>query len=125
MVEGKNTMTRKGKIARLPKVIREELNRRLDDGWLHIRLVAWLNGLPEVKEILDRQFGGRAITPQNLSVWKAGGYQDWVKWRQRMTGMLPRSLGKIKRGRVGEVRNSEWGRRVGAVGYPPVPRGGE
>lgn len=44
-------MTRNGKIARLPREIREELNRRLDDGEQGVRLVEWLNGLPEVKRI--------------------------------------------------------------------------
>jgi len=44
--------TRTGKIARLPKSIRDELNRRLEDGWQNIKLVDWLNELPAVREIL-------------------------------------------------------------------------
>ena len=71
-------MTRKSKIARLPRSIRDELNHRLDNGQPGIRLVEWLNNLPEVKEILVREFDGNRITPQNLSEWKRGGYQDWL-----------------------------------------------
>lgn len=70
-------MTRNGKIARLPCHIREELNQRLQNGEQAIKLVEWLNSLPEVKKILERDFGGRPINEQNLSDWKAGGFQDW------------------------------------------------
>jgi hypothetical protein len=71
-------MTRKGKIARLSHEIRDELNRRLQDGQQGVRLVAWLNGLPEVRKILESDFAGRVINEQNLSEWKAGGYHDWL-----------------------------------------------
>ena len=71
-------MTRTGKIARLPRAIREQLNRRLQDGEKGIHLVAWLNSLPEVQEVLAHDFKGCAISEQNLSEWKQGGYQDWL-----------------------------------------------
>jgi len=71
-------MTRNGKIARLPRAVREELNRRLHDGELGTHLVAWLNGHPEVIRVLATSFGGRPVSEQNLSEWKAGGYQDWL-----------------------------------------------
>ncbi len=70
--------TRKGKIARLPRGVRNELNQRLDKGEQGTRLIAWLNGLPEVKRVLAEDFGGREINDQNLSDWKAGGFQDWL-----------------------------------------------
>lgn len=70
-------MTRKGKIARLPRAIRDELNRRLDDGEQGVRLLEWLNGLPEVAEVLDQDFQGRAISKCNLTEWKNGGFVDW------------------------------------------------
>ena len=71
-------MTRTGKIARLPREIRHQLNRRLQDGEPGNRLVAWLNGLPEARQALAAGFGGRAISEQNLSEWKSGGHQDWL-----------------------------------------------
>ena len=71
-------MTRTGKIARLPRQVREQLNRRLHDGELGTQLVVWLNGLPEVQAVIAREFGGRAISEQNLSEWKQGGYPEWT-----------------------------------------------
>jgi hypothetical protein len=75
-------MTRNGKIARLPSQTREQLNRRLEDGEPGKRLVQWLNELPQVKEMLERDFAGRPISEQNLSEWKQGGYQDWLRLEQ-------------------------------------------
>jgi hypothetical protein len=70
-------MTRNGKIARLPRKLREQINRKIDDGVAGIEIVRWLNSLPEVKALLARLFDGRPIRPQNLSEWKAGGFRDW------------------------------------------------
>jgi hypothetical protein len=71
-------MTRTGKIARLPREIRDQLNRRLEQGEPGVRLVPWLNGLPDVQRVLASDFAGRPISEQNLSEWKAGGYRDWL-----------------------------------------------
>src|SRR5580658_10401475 len=70
-------MTRTGKIARLSSEIREELNRRLYDNEPGVQLLAWLNALPAVKEVLARDFGGSAITKQNLYEWRIGGFAAW------------------------------------------------
>lgn len=70
-------MTRNGKIARLPRPIREQLNHRLDDGEPGIKVVAWLNEQPQVKAVLESEFAGRPVSEQNLSEWKLGGYPEW------------------------------------------------
>jgi hypothetical protein len=70
--------TRNGKIARLPLLVREHLNRRLQDGEQGKKLVAWLNSLPEVRSVIHTEFGGRPVREQNLSEWKQGGYRDWL-----------------------------------------------
>lgn len=75
-------MTRNGKIARLPRVIREELNQRMDDGETAEKILPWLNRLPEVKSTMAAQFAGAAINKQNLSEWRLGGHQDWLRHRQ-------------------------------------------
>ena len=75
-------MKRIGKIAQLPMSVRGQLNRRLQQEQSGKALVAWLNGLAEVKEVLAAEFGGRAITEQNLSDWKQGGYQDWLRQKE-------------------------------------------
>lgn len=70
-------MARNGKIARLPREIRDELNRRLYNGKPGGPLLAWLNGLPPVIHILTRDFGGVGISKQNLCEWRAGGFAEW------------------------------------------------
>jgi len=75
-------MTRLGKIARLSREIREELNVRLQNGEVGRKLVEWLNGLPAAQAVLAENFGGRAISTQNLSEWKQGGYEDWVRHQE-------------------------------------------
>lgn len=69
--------TRKGKIARLPRSIRDELNQRIHDGQPAGEILPWLNELPEVKVVLTRSFGGEPIGDQNLTNWRQGGYLDW------------------------------------------------
>jgi len=75
----RSSRTRIGKIARLPKEVREELNRRLQDGEPGDTLLEWLNALPKTQKMLTSQFGGRSISKQNLSEWKQGGYRDWER----------------------------------------------
>src|SRR5450432_363594 len=76
--------TRTGKIARLPRPIRQELNRRLDDGEQGKKLVFWLNALPEVQAIVAAEFGGKPMREQNLSEWKKGGYRDWTAQQEAL-----------------------------------------
>lgn len=75
-------MTRKGKIARLPRHIRDQLNHRLDDGEQGTRLVEWLNSQDDVKLVLEQDFDARPITEQNLAEWKQGGFLDWQKHQE-------------------------------------------
>jgi hypothetical protein len=93
----KNMKTRNGRIARLPKDVREQLNRRLENGWSGVRLVKWLNELPAVREVLRQEFHGRPINAQNVSQWHLGGYVEWLghqdsreemRWMQARTEAL-------------------------------------
>jgi hypothetical protein len=56
-----------GKIARLSRELRDKLNRRIRDGEKGTCLIAWLNGLPEVQAMLDRDFGGRPVNAVNFT----------------------------------------------------------
>lgn len=76
--------SRTGKIAKLPKKVRDELNRRLDDGETGRNLVEWLNNLPEVVAILASDFNGKPIREQNLSEWKQRGYRDWQNHQETL-----------------------------------------
>ncbi len=76
-------MSRTGKIARMAKRVRDELNERLREGAGGPEVLEWLNGLPEVQSLLAKQFEGKAVTPQNLSDWRTGGYEDWLETQAR------------------------------------------
>lgn len=69
---------RTGKIARLPYAMREQVNRRIDTGERARPLLKWLNALPEVQTVLERDFKGQPVSAQNLSEWRNGGYRDWL-----------------------------------------------
>jgi hypothetical protein len=69
---------RRGKIARLPRSVRDQLNIRLDDGQEADQILPWLNDLPEVRQIITERFGGAPISAQNLSAWRQGGFQEWL-----------------------------------------------
>jgi hypothetical protein len=73
-----------GKIGRLPGHIREEVNLRLYNGNKGTDILAWLNELPAVKEILATQFDGIAISSANLTNWDQGGYQHWFNRKQNV-----------------------------------------
>jgi len=67
---------RKGKVAHLPGKIREELNQRIYDGQTGKQLIKWLKGL----KIPD----AAAVSEQNISEWRKGGYVDWLSEEKRM-----------------------------------------
>jgi hypothetical protein len=75
--------TRVGKIAQLPKPIRDELNHRLENGKQGPELLRWLNALPETKELLAEKFEGSPINRQNLTEWRHGGYEEWLRHQER------------------------------------------
>ena len=77
-------MARNGKIARLPREIREELNRRLQDGEPGGPLLAWLNLLPVVSAVMAREFGGCIVSKQNLCEWRSGGFVEWQAWQETL-----------------------------------------
>ena len=92
-------MTRNGKIARLPRSIREQVNRKLDDGITGVEIVEWLNTLPEAQALMAAEFDSRPIREQNLSEWKAGGYRDWQMRQEalEMVRSLAEEAGDLKK----------------------------
>ena len=96
-------MSRHGKIARLPRGIREELNRRLHAGQEGDPLLAWLNPLPEVQTLLKEEFAGVPISKQNLSEWRKGGFVEWefkgdCLWEARETAAESREVDAVTEG---------------------------
>ncbi len=58
---------RRGKIARLPRLVREEVNIMLSDG------------LPDAEIITRLGEHGKDLNKDNLISWHDGGYKDWLK----------------------------------------------
>ncbi len=81
-------MTRNGKIARLPKTIRDEINRRLQGGQEAKRIAEWLNTLPEAQAVIEGEFNGQRINETNLSNWKLGGYQEWEMQQEALEAVI-------------------------------------
>ena len=63
-------MARNGKIAKLPKELRAELNKRLDDNQAGPKLLDWLNARPETQQLVEQQFGAEPVNATNLSQWQ-------------------------------------------------------
>jgi hypothetical protein len=78
-------MSRTGKIARLPRSIRDDLNRRLEENHPSRQILDWVNSLPETRQVLDRDFHGRDINEQNLSDWRQGGFRDWLSHQDTLS----------------------------------------
>lgn len=55
-----------GKISRLPKVIRDQINLMIQDGLPYSDIIEKLGA------------HGKGLNLMNLSRWKAGGYKDWL-----------------------------------------------
>jgi hypothetical protein len=80
--------SRTGKIARLPLAVREQLNRRLQNGEQGKRLVQWLNEQQEVRAVMAAEFLGRPVLESNLSEWRNGGYRDWQRQQEARQAVL-------------------------------------
>lgn len=99
--------SRRGKVARLPDNIRQELNLRLLNGEPASKILPWLNALPETAAVVAEQFDGEPITDSNLSNWRAGGFGDWKRGRDRVEqtralSQLALELAKANNGALSE-----------------------
>ena len=61
---------RNGKVARLPVVLREQINQMLDDGVPYKAIIEKLGG------------AGKHLNEDNISNWRLGGYQDYLNTLQ-------------------------------------------
>ena len=69
---------RQGKVARLPRAIRQRVNEMLDDGLTYPQVIASLGT------------DGQDLTPRAVMSWKGGGYQDYLR-QQRLAEQCRRS----------------------------------
>ena len=59
---------RTGNIAQLPRAIRDQVNRMLDDGCRFKAIIAWLDST-----------GHPSINRLQLTRWRKGGFQEWLE----------------------------------------------
>lgn len=73
-------MARTGKIACLPRTVREELNQRLHDGQTGVQILPWLNEAAKTHLATNPRWGADTTINDNaLSNWRNGGYVDWCR----------------------------------------------
>jgi hypothetical protein len=77
-------MTRDCKIASLPETIREQINRRLQNGDAAKEIGEWVNTQSEVKACMAAEFEGAPIVVAELVSWKVGGYRHWQEQQQAL-----------------------------------------
>ena len=68
---------RTGKIARLPKSLRDLVNNALRDGQPYAAII----------KKLVAEGAGDDLNEQNLTNWKEGGFVDWTKEQERLEDM--------------------------------------
>lgn len=74
-----------GKIGRMPAEIRREVCRRLADNETATSVIAWLETQPAARAVLDEQFDGAKVLPQNISEWKKNPeFVRFVQQRERV-----------------------------------------
>ena len=78
---------RNGKIARLPFVLREEINRRMRDNTPRRDIIAWLH--QDHADAL-KAAGIATVPPRSLSSWRIGGHKDWLRQQERLEEMKAR-----------------------------------
>jgi len=110
-------MTRRGKIARLPQHLRQQVNLRLHDGEMAKSIADWLNSLSEVQGILTAHFHGQPINEVNLSHWKTGGYRDWQEQQQTLE-----AVGRLAGATNATAHATQISRSPGYGGRAQAPR---
>jgi hypothetical protein len=75
---------RLGKIAQCPRVIRQGICERLDDGVQGRDILSWANAQGEVQRLIAEKWEGEPLNDNNLSQWFKGGFQDWRRDQVRI-----------------------------------------
>jgi hypothetical protein len=73
-----NEMKTSDQIARLPQPIREQINRRLQNGQAVNEIADWLNTSTEVKAVLEANFEAQEVDESDVASWQCGRYRVWA-----------------------------------------------
>lgn len=102
-------MARTGKIARLKKAHRDQVNTMLLDGASAESVIRFIGKLVAAGET---DADGEAIqlpNDQNITNWREGGYADWLKERQRLDDMRSKrefALEIVKQNEGGKIHEA-------------------
>ncbi len=84
------THGRTGKVARLPKAVRDRICQLMLDGHTYLQII---------EELGD---DGKALNEDNLSSWKSGGYLDWRREEKELAEIQTRQENAADVGRATE-----------------------
>jgi hypothetical protein len=76
-----------GKINFLPSVVRNEINRRIEDNQTSKDIAAWLNAQEEVRKILAERWGGQPLSKDAIDRWRQKGYKEWRRKREELDNL--------------------------------------
>lgn len=103
-------MARTGKIARLKKVHRDQINTLLRDGASAERVIRFVTELRAAGETDGNDEPIEIPNDVNITNWRDGGYQDWLKERGRLDGM------RAKRELALEIASQNEGSKIHEAG---------
>jgi hypothetical protein len=76
----------------MPADIRREVCRRLADNEPAASVIAWIEETPAARAVLDEQFDGARVLPQNLSEWKKNPeFARFVRQREEVASARAQS----------------------------------
>jgi hypothetical protein len=101
---GDTTRRRRGKVAQLPKAIRDKINAMLEDGLTYARII----------DQLSNDVSG--LTASNLSNWQAGGYQDYLRHRDYADALRDRQEKFLDAATDEPVKLADAGMQIAATG---------
>ena len=76
-------MARQGKIESLAYDLRDQVHQRLMDGEPGSVILPWLNNQPAAQKVFNRSFSGVNVSDENLSNFRNGPHQEWMRRRER------------------------------------------
>lgn len=80
------TRAYRGKIGRMPHTLRREICERMRDGATAAAIIDWLGARADAQAVL-KEHGFGPVIAQNITEWRQGGYQDWLKGEERTEHM--------------------------------------
>ena len=89
---------RNGKVARLPKAIRERINQMMADGRVYLHIIAELGE------------DGKTLNEDSLANWKSGGYAEWLKEQRELEEMRLTQEYAVDLARESEATRDRYGR---------------